>query len=1109
MATEPSSLLSHKGSHNDEDDDWIPIVAEDEPLISSNQGFASVPASFSTAGNTRAAITTTQRESLASIQQRLESRKRLREGLVEHPLNCFYARFLVYVSRELWNQDSSTRAGLTLAAIGSMLQFLSFLSHFFNLWYFFFRPKLFFLLSILLLSYLYLANIDIGKQLQAALSFLTSPSIVFDRSCQIFDRFQVRWAFFFLLLVPTLLEAKTLAFLSGTLVQSGWLLNCAASLLVLSWMLHQSRVAKLVPRDCTMQGMLILYGAALLVAIAVLDVRRMHVLGGPFLMATGSLLVSRHQDESRLSRAVRQALRLSLRDVLATLGETVQEDEMLQLAMIRWIVDYWSYAPPSTNSARSASDGQSNQQRVSVISTSSTVTGSNTQPELEWNELLPMLTMTTDQMTGEIHPGTTSGPQQTQSMHSATSLESNDPLENLKVMLASMDVDERAKPAVLSFKQAVEGFPPSRRVAECLSLICRCPAILALVILYGLGSPVAFPSTITLLPFIAFEVLRVQEWTKACQRAFAENNETPPSGANASSLLSLPSEMDSMCIVLSDDKYSSFRQSPLLQVWANVCSSVSALEKGLTAARCVRTTAVATEFAGNIMSLAQFGVEVSQKGWLHGVAVMAKELIHMHANSGQSGQVRNGDVVTNTKYTSAAINAVKNGNVVANNVGIILEESGANPSVEAVVGVVKVLFGCGWLWGKEENAASGTDTAANANSGQKPANDAFSLSQQHDSPVIGKTSKTSTETIDIVAACLRDTSEVPVSDDSFTLQNEELTESAPATEDAQELACVLERLADAYERGLIDEVNSELPSIPFPLLLDAESVVLLTWRLLTSLPSKDEKDVFMEMLADDEDISSTKSKTGGNIDVVSNSLECLFKEAALQSMHQTENYTSSGKPAVTLDNSHENKKQPEQLTASRSRSCEAEDLLQCQTPASESLCPVAQKRLVREPVDGASISTCSDSRGVKVDNVSSQNSVATFGVKSNNGVNDCVIDCTSSVTAAESVGSYGETCHNEQHSASAGRKREETSPTHEGEHWLKLAGLGVVGAVIGGLAIVNAGKHSENSNGADEQEQRQRERATPYIEEVVDDETGTNDDWESISESTSNVQQSS
>lgn len=50
-------------------------------------------------------------ESLRAMQQRLETRQALKEGLVDRPLNQFAGKFIVHLLRELWNQDYYLRCG--------------------------------------------------------------------------------------------------------------------------------------------------------------------------------------------------------------------------------------------------------------------------------------------------------------------------------------------------------------------------------------------------------------------------------------------------------------------------------------------------------------------------------------------------------------------------------------------------------------------------------------------------------------------------------------------------------------------------------------------------------------------------------------------------------------------------------------------------------------------------------------------------------------------------------------------------------------------------------------------------------------------------------------
>lgn len=60
------------------------------------------------------------------------------------------------------------------------------------------------------------------------------------------------------------------------------------------------------------------------------------------------------------------------------------------------------------------------------------------------------------------------------------------------------------------------------------------------------------------------------------------------------------------------------------------------------------------------------------------------------------------------RYTTAAVNAVRNGQLVARNVKALSEEDEGNPVIDPIVGVLTVIVGRGWLWGKEEEERQGS-----------------------------------------------------------------------------------------------------------------------------------------------------------------------------------------------------------------------------------------------------------------------------------------------------------------------------------------------------------------------------------------------------------------
>jgi hypothetical protein len=246
----------------------------------------------------------------------------------------------------------------------------------------------------------------------------------------------------------------------------------------------------------------------------------------------------------------------------------------------------------------------------------------------------------------------------------------NQSVDNIKAMLAAMDVDLHAKPAVMAYKRAVEAFPPSHQVAVFLAVFRRCPAFVAWLWIYSAAS--LFPWSVTLLlsPFVVLDFLRLQEWVASCQAAsiVIAVGDATDDNFDEHAQTSFMGELDEMTIWLSGDHFAPDHPPVLLVVWNNVVNSVSALEMGLTAARCLQTTAVAAEFAKNMLSLAEFGAQVSQHGWLHGWTMLVQEWLQ----STDEGRHKN------PKYTPAAVNAIRQGNIVARNLRVLAEEEERN-----------------------------------------------------------------------------------------------------------------------------------------------------------------------------------------------------------------------------------------------------------------------------------------------------------------------------------------------------------------------------------------------------------------------------------------------
>lgn len=640
-----------------------------------------------------------QNDSVRFIQSRLETKISLQSNLINHPIELLWKRFFINLARELWSLEWRIRVAIAMVITGMLTRIVLW-----STWYIWY-PRLAVLSVVLAASIVYLDPFHFDDHVKFIQKVVTGSPDEMIQALERWDLRQVRALSFALFLIPTILEIRTLSFLSQIKAEHGWVVyNVCIGTALFIFMSYLYKIRKKSPREAIYMGLLMLYGSALLVTLFTFEIRRIPHLAGPFLTATGTLLLTyRDQDMEWLSRLIRHTLRLTLRDVLSSVGERVAEDEMLQLAMLRWISDYWSYqaegssSPPSrtqqtsstTSQNRSTSrpppepvtdDNYESAASSQVVSLASSVPRQQSSSEetnfrthdVQWQELLPMLEISTNHMQTEYEalrqhtdspnssPGAINADDPTAQPHE------NNGFNSLKSMLMSLNVDDRAKPAVLAYKAAVATFPPRHRTAVTISIVRRCPALLTLFgsILIFQGMQSVITSIVILTPFIFMEYLRVLRWAETCQRLSqidqSSNVSSSPSGSRSNMrhdyemVWGGPESLrnvESMVILLSGDHHSVRHPPSLLMVWYNVVSSVRALEVGLTAARCIETTAITAEFAGNVISLVKFGLEVSERGWVHGLGVIINEVIHM----------REPDSYRDRKVTSAAVGAFHSG----------------------------------------------------------------------------------------------------------------------------------------------------------------------------------------------------------------------------------------------------------------------------------------------------------------------------------------------------------------------------------------------------------------------------------------------------------------
>jgi len=793
----------------------------------------------------RQSSTQSSKTKLQSIQNKLQDRISIQTHLVDRPLDYFWQRCLINLLRQMWTLEIRIQIGILMLATGLFMRILLW-----STWYLLY-PRFAILSSVFLASFFYLDPLDMHDQIKGTwnmIEALFSPSEI--QIIQGIDAHKLRRLSLVLFVIPSILEIRTLSFLSR--INAGLVLtnadgaqrwstislycyNFGVAGFILSVMLFLRRRRRMRPCDVSYHGLLTLYGFSLLVALCssgVHNARQIPALAAPFLTATATLLLMYKDDSYEwLSRITRQAFRLSLRDVLAMVSESVTDDDMLQLAILRWICDFWASqsekGPNSPASGRTSFQSGSKQEHDESVSTSETTNQSSSNAvvpfqhnSVRWEELQPMLNIEIDHMETEIDALRTetahssrddyAGQGQNPSRPTTVMNPQNDhPLTGLKEMLLEFDVDERAQPAVLAFRRAVESFPPKKKTAVTISILRRCPALLTIMMhtLFLSDLQSVFLTSLVLLPFVLVEYYRISEWIETCQRVKSTSSESieREEEQNDWRIPSSLRRIDTMTILLSGD---AIRPPSLLIVWFNIVSSVSALEVGLSTARCVETTAVAIEFAGSAMSLVKFGFEISENGLLHGVMVLAGEVLSIYGNGRDIANLDVSDRNT-AQYTSAAVRAVRHGQKIVKNIHTISEDRNVVSFAQPLLNFLSMLTG-----GKREENVN--DLSVSPDSDHELHLDDAGLPNENDTnpektndgqPTIESKSEEEELPPTATVSETESTSSKP-ENANFALSGENISVSnSPAAE--EDLAQVMDMIAASYEQGLIDESEKD------------------------------------------------------------------------------------------------------------------------------------------------------------------------------------------------------------------------------------------------------------------------------------------------------------
>lgn len=667
-------------------------------------------ASSSAKATARAGSTQKSKLKLEALQQRLDAKVRFKKNLVDQPLQLWMSRFLYYLLVvEVQDLTPLVRLALLFILIGSTLQAVLVVTWYLCYPSFWLRVLLLLVVVVGPLAYLFpVGFVEAFQSLQTAFSSKEGFSEIMG---QVGTSSGVRrWLVLSgMILVPTVLESWTLHILTKEQSHVPWIhwYNLLVALIVGAGAMFGVYVHRCTPRVCTWYGILALYGTSWISILAVCvthfswgSLYRALWFSAPMIIVSGLLLLLLAiNDNEMVAHRVQRAVQCSVRDVLVNLKDTVQQDEMLQLAMLRWIADYWAAGAGSTNplEKRDVSNKSSSGMKPTLVQPESDTPAENT---LQWQDIRPMLVATADQMSVEVE----ALQQSNRSGHQRINpTDPNNPIQDLHSMFLSMDVDSHARPAVLAYQRMVESMPPSSRFAVFLSVIRRCPASCLFFIQLIFAMNANWTTSTLLIPFMALECIRVYSWAKQLLNQVG----APVSTAfpnNPGKVFEALQELDPMVIVLSGDMYLNIDPPTLLVVWRNIRESVNALLMSLTAVRCIQTTAVAVDFVGNMISLAHLGWEVSQHGWLHGATLLVRDVIaynqmqqhHQDSVTPTSGALARVDP-SRPSYTGSAHKAVQSSQALHRNISVLLENpDDVGRMLQPLLGFLNtILFG--WL----------------------------------------------------------------------------------------------------------------------------------------------------------------------------------------------------------------------------------------------------------------------------------------------------------------------------------------------------------------------------------------------------------------------------
>ena len=211
---------------DDNEDSWIPLRTATSSLSSSSSP-AEAAASGAAASNEQpkedkdssslsSRISSTFFPSPAMmVQRRLETRIALKQNLVDHPIDLFWKRYLINTCKEIFQLELTKRLGLVMIICGLCLKVFLL-----STWYFWY-PKFALSIIILIVTTWFFDPLDFKQQIHHFCTIFIRPENAAHAIEQL-NMVQLRRLSYCLILLPTILEVRTISFLSQVHSEFAW-----------------------------------------------------------------------------------------------------------------------------------------------------------------------------------------------------------------------------------------------------------------------------------------------------------------------------------------------------------------------------------------------------------------------------------------------------------------------------------------------------------------------------------------------------------------------------------------------------------------------------------------------------------------------------------------------------------------------------------------------------------------------------------------------------------------------------------------------------------------------------------------------------------------------